>query len=178
MHPLSRRVRQAAQDFGRALAGFAARLAEPAPATLRIGYLRDAIPLLLLKQQATLELRFPASRVQWVEFGAELPLLEALAAGHLELGFAGASAPVFAQAAGREVGDVGAEPSPPRRLDEDRSVHGVFYLASAPFAARHPHALLTILDELAYVAAWSQAHGSQAARLIAAASKAGHPARS
>lgn len=109
MSPLRRRIRQAAQELGRALAVSAARLAEPAPATLRIGCSRSATHLLLLKRQAALEQRFPASRVEWLEFAAEPPLLEALAVGRLELGFAGASAPVFAQAAGCEVCYVGAE---------------------------------------------------------------------
>jgi len=51
--------------------------------------------------------------VQWVEFPAGPQLLEALAVGSLEFGLTGDSPPVFAQAAGKDLLYVGAEPSKP-----------------------------------------------------------------
>jgi sulfonate transport system substrate-binding protein len=96
-----------------ALSAFAAR-AEPAPATLRIGFQKSAVNLVILKQQGALEQRFPATRVQWIEFPAGPQLLEALAVGSLELGLTGDSPPVFAQAAGKDLRYVGAEPPKPR----------------------------------------------------------------
>lgn len=93
----------------------AAKAAPPvsAPALLRIGFQKSAVNLVILKQQGTLEQRFPNSKVQWVEFPAGPQLLEALAVGSLEFGMTGDSPPVFAQAAGKELLYVGAEPAKP-----------------------------------------------------------------
>ncbi|MBY0467913.1 MAG: ABC transporter substrate-binding protein, partial [Burkholderiaceae bacterium] len=85
----------------------------PAPALLRIGFQKSAVNLVILKQQGTLEQRFPDSKVQWVEFPAGPQLLEALAVGSLEFGMTGDSPPVFAQAAGKDLLYVGAEPAKP-----------------------------------------------------------------
>jgi sulfonate transport system substrate-binding protein len=79
------------------------------PATLRIGFQKSSVNLVLLKQQGLLEKRFPNTRVQWVEFPAGPQLLEALAVDSLDLGFTGDAPPVFAQAAGKELFYVGAE---------------------------------------------------------------------
>ena len=87
--------------------------AEPAPSLLRIGFQKSAVNLVILKQQGALEKRFPGSKVQWVEFPAGPQLLEALSVGSLEFGLTGDSPPVFAQAAGRELYYVGAEPPKP-----------------------------------------------------------------
>ena len=117
MRSLLPRVRDAARDLRRAFAALAARLAEPAPTIVRIGLHGSAISLRLLKQQAGLELRFPATRVEWLESAEEAPLIEALSAGRLELGCTGCAAPLFAQAEGRRVHYVGAELAGPcRRL--------------------------------------------------------------
>lgn len=94
------------------LAGFA-RAAESAPAQLRIGFQKAAVNLVVLKQQAALEKRFPASTVKWIEFPAGPQLLEALAVGSLEFGLTGDTPPVFAQAAGKDLRYVGAEPPKP-----------------------------------------------------------------
>ena len=80
---------------------------------LRIGYQKAAVNLVLIKQQGILEKRFPQSRVQWIEFPAGPQLLEALSAGSLEFGLTGDSPPVFAQAAGKDLFYVGAEPPKP-----------------------------------------------------------------
>ena len=85
----------------------------PAPAQLRIGFQKSAVNLVILKQQAALEKRFAGSKVQWVEFPAGPQLLEALAVGALEFGLTGDSPPVFAQAAGKDLVYVGAEPPKP-----------------------------------------------------------------
>lgn len=80
-----------------------------APRELRIGYQKAAVSLVILKQQGTLEKRFPATRVRWIEFPAGPQLLEALAVGSLDFGLTGDSPPVFAQAAGKDLLYVGAE---------------------------------------------------------------------
>lgn len=96
-----------------ALWGVGARARQAAPKDLRIGYQKAAVNLVILKQQGALEKRFPQTRVQWLEFPAGPQLLEALAVGSLEFGLTGDSPPVFAQAAGKELLYVGAEPPKP-----------------------------------------------------------------
>lgn len=101
--------------LGAAAASWAglARAAESPPAQLRIGFQKAAVNLVVLKQQAALEKRFPASTVKWIEFPAGPQLLEALAVGSLEFGLTGDTPPVFAQAAGKDLRYVGAEPPKP-----------------------------------------------------------------
>src|SRR5690606_26534811 len=53
------------------------------------------------------------TKVSWIEFPAGPQLLEALAVGALEFGLTGDSPPVFAQAAGKDLLYVGAEPPKP-----------------------------------------------------------------
>jgi sulfonate transport system substrate-binding protein len=83
------------------------------PAQLRIGFQKAAANLVIVKQQGVLEKRFPNTKVQWIEFPAGPQLLEALSVGALEFGLTGDSPPVFAQAAGKDLLYVGAEPSKP-----------------------------------------------------------------
>lgn len=80
---------------------------------LRIGYQKSAVNLVILKQQGVLEKRFPNTKVSWIEFPAGPQLLEALSVGALEFGLTGDSPPVFAQAAGKDLYYVGAEPAKP-----------------------------------------------------------------
>ena len=97
--------------------------AQPAPASadkdaeplqqLRIGYQKSAVNLVILKQQGVLEKAFPGAKVSWVEFPAGPQLLEALAVGSLEFGLTGDAPPVFAQAAGKALRYVAAEPPKP-----------------------------------------------------------------
>lgn len=96
-----------------AMWGLGARAQASDPPQLRIGYQKASINLVILKQQGALEKRFPGTRVQWIEFPAGPQLLEALAAGSLEFGLTGDSPPVFAQAAGKDLLYVGAEPPKP-----------------------------------------------------------------
>lgn len=83
------------------------------PEQLRIGYQKSAVNLVILKQQGVLEKRFSSTKVQWLEFPAGPQLLEALSVGSLEFGLTGDSPPVFAQAAGKDLFYVGAEPPKP-----------------------------------------------------------------
>lgn len=80
---------------------------------LRIGYQKSAVNLVILKQRGVLEKRFPATRITWAEFPAGPQLLEALAVGSLEFCLTGDSPPVFAQAAGKDLVYVAAEPPKP-----------------------------------------------------------------
>ena len=80
---------------------------------LRIGYQKSAVNLVILKQQAVLEKRFPGAKITWAEFPAGPQLLEALSVGSLEFGLTGDSPPVFAQAAGKDLVYVAAEPPKP-----------------------------------------------------------------
>jgi sulfonate transport system substrate-binding protein len=80
---------------------------------LRIGYQKSAVNLVILKQQGTLEKRFPNTKIIWAEFPAGPQLLEALSVGSLEFGLTGDSPPVFAQAAGKDLLYVAAEPPKP-----------------------------------------------------------------
>jgi len=80
---------------------------------LRIGYQKSAVNLVILKQQGVLEKRFPGTKITWAEFPAGPQLLEALSVGSLEFGLTGDSPPVFAQAAGKDLLYVAAEPPKP-----------------------------------------------------------------
>jgi sulfonate transport system substrate-binding protein len=84
-----------------------------APDQIRIGYQKSAVNLVILKQQGALEKRFPQTKITWLEFPAGPQLLEALSVGSLEFGLTGDSPPVFAQAAGKDLFYVGAEPAKP-----------------------------------------------------------------
>ena len=81
--------------------------------TLRIGFQKGSFNLVLLKSLGLLEARAPSAHVSWVEFPAGPQLLEALAVGSVDFGAVGDSPPVFAQAAGKDLCYVGAEPPKP-----------------------------------------------------------------
>ncbi|RQP23607.1 aliphatic sulfonate ABC transporter substrate-binding protein [Piscinibacter terrae] len=87
--------------------------AADAPKELRIGFQKGSVNLVFLKLRGTLEKRLPSTRVSWVEFPAGPQLLEALAVGSVDFGATGDSPPVFAQAAGKDLVYVGAEPPKP-----------------------------------------------------------------
>jgi sulfonate transport system substrate-binding protein len=83
-----------------------------APKTLRIGYQKIG-DLLLLKEQGTLEKRLGKDgiAVEWVQFQSGPPLLEALNAGSIDLGYTGDTPPIFAQAAGTDLVYVASTPN-------------------------------------------------------------------
>lgn len=83
------------------------------PASLRIGFQKGSLNLALLKAYGLLEQRLGGTRVQWTEFPAGPQLLEALALGSVDFGATGDAPPVFAQAAGKDIVYVGAEPPKP-----------------------------------------------------------------
>lgn len=86
-----------------------------APKTLRIGYQKYGT-LVLLKGRGDLDraLARQGVAVAWSEFPSGPPLLEALNAGAIDLGSAGETPPIFAQAASPELRYVAAEPPAPR----------------------------------------------------------------
>jgi len=87
------------------IALIAASVARPAAADpakhLRIGFQKIGL-LLVLKGQHALEQRFAAEGidVSWVEFPSGPPLVEALNAGSIDIGYVGDTPPIFAQASG------------------------------------------------------------------------------
>lgn len=83
------------------------------PQTLRIGYQKGSIALVIAKEQGLLEKRFAETKVQWIEFPAGPQMLEALNIGALDVGSTGDIPPLFAQAAGADMVYVGAEPAKP-----------------------------------------------------------------
>lgn len=83
------------------------------PSELRIGFQKGTFNLALLKLLGGLDKHLPGTRVQWVEFPAGPQLLEALALGSVDFGATGDAPPVFAQAAGKDLLYVGAEPAKP-----------------------------------------------------------------
>lgn len=79
---------------------------------VRFGYQKSTI---LLKSKGTLDKRLEAEgvKVEWSEFPAGPPLLEALNVGAIDIGPVGESPPVFAQAAGANlVYAIATNPSP------------------------------------------------------------------
>lgn len=137
---------------------------EAKPAQLRIGFQKSAVNLVVLKQQGVLEKRFAGSKVQWIEFPAGPQLLEALAVGGLEFGLTGDSPPVFAQAAGKDLLYVGAEPAKPLSsailVKPDSPIHTLADLKGRRVALQKgssSHYLLVRAVEKAKLA-WSEIH--------------------
>ncbi len=108
---LRRTLLGAAVSFAAGAAG-----AQPAPATVRIGYQKSSTLTVVLKAQGTLERRLAPLNVRpsWHEFTSGLPLLEALNLDNLDFSADVAdTVPVFAQAAGAQLTFVAQEaPSP------------------------------------------------------------------
>lgn len=93
--------------------GAHAEAAASGPKELRIGFQKGSVNLVLLKLGGSLERRLPSVRISWIEFPAGPQLLEALAVGGIDIGATGDTPPVFAQAAGKALLYVGAEPPKP-----------------------------------------------------------------
>lgn len=80
--------------------------------TFNVGYQKIGV-LVVARQQQLIEkaLAEKGVAVNWVEFQAGPPLLEALNAGAIDFGYTGDSPPIFSQAAGGNLVYVGAIPS-------------------------------------------------------------------
>jgi sulfonate transport system substrate-binding protein len=111
MRQISRRHLLAASA---AAAVFAPAIVRAAAPVLRVGYQKYG-NLLLLKASGILEgkLKPLGTRVEWKQFVSGPPLMEALAAGAIDVGSAGETPPIFAQAAGAPIVYLGAEPPAP-----------------------------------------------------------------
>jgi sulfonate transport system substrate-binding protein len=83
--------------------------------TLKVGYQKSSTSLVLLKGRGWLEKKLEplGYDVTWAEFPSGPPLLEALSAGAVNLGFTGETPPIFAQASGTPVVYVGNTPGQP-----------------------------------------------------------------
>lgn len=82
---------------------------------IRIGYQKYGT-LSILKSRGSLEQRLASQNisVQWLQFPAGPPLLEALNAGSIDFGHTGEAPPIFAQAAGAPLVYVANEPPNPK----------------------------------------------------------------
>lgn len=92
-----------------------ANRASAAARTLKIGYQKSATALVVLKGEGLLErkLRPLGFDVTWNEFPSGPPLLEALNAGAVNLGYTGETPPIFAQAGGTPIVYVANGPASP-----------------------------------------------------------------
>lgn len=107
--PVSRR--DTLMALGAGLLSACARGNAPAPVT--IGYQRSGL-LLLAKARGTVDAALVAAGrppAQWIEFPSGPPMLEAMAAGSVDIGATGESPPIFAQAAGAPIIYLAAEPN-------------------------------------------------------------------
>lgn len=108
---ISRRATLAA--FALAALTFQPAAAEEAvPKEFRIGFQKAGLPVITRQQQLIEKALAPQGvSVRWVEFPSGPPLLEALNAGAVDVGWTGDAPPIFAQAAGANLVYVAALPS-------------------------------------------------------------------
>ncbi|MBI4784342.1 MAG: sulfonate ABC transporter substrate-binding protein [Oscillatoriophycideae cyanobacterium NC_groundwater_1537_Pr4_S-0.65um_50_18] len=83
---------------------------------VHIGYQKAATILSALKTRGDLEKALASSgaSVEWTEFPAGPPMLEAMNAGSIDFGYTGEAPPIFAQAAGTPVRYVAYDPWSPK----------------------------------------------------------------
>ncbi|WP_231422897.1 aliphatic sulfonate ABC transporter substrate-binding protein [Pseudomonas sp. Leaf59] len=79
--------------------------------TLRVGYQKGSVSMVLAREHKLFEAALPGTQVQWVEFLGGPPLMEALNAGSLDIGNIGDIPPIFAQAAGIDLQYIAVEPN-------------------------------------------------------------------
>lgn len=93
-------------------AAFGLPLRAAGVSTLKIGYQKTSLPV-IAKQQGLIEaaLKDQGVAVEWVEFAAGPPLVEALNVGAIHLGWTGDAPPIFGQSAGAAIVYVAALPS-------------------------------------------------------------------
>ena len=87
--------------------------AETAPDSLRIGYQKGSVSMVLAKATSFWK-TLPTDQILRVEFPAGPQMLEALNVGSIDLGSTGDIPPIFAQAAGADLVYVGVEPPKPK----------------------------------------------------------------
>ncbi|HEY9627069.1 MAG TPA: sulfonate ABC transporter substrate-binding protein [Coleofasciculaceae cyanobacterium] len=94
----------------------AASSSPSAAVVVHIGYQKAATILSALKSRGDLEKALAASgsSVEWTEFPAGPPMLEAMNAGSIDFGYTGEAPPIFAQAAGTPVRYVAYDPWSPQ----------------------------------------------------------------
>ncbi|SHF08027.1 sulfonate transport system substrate-binding protein [Kaistia soli DSM 19436] len=94
------------------LAGGQTAFAADTLPTLKVGYQKAGLLALARRQEAFEKAFAPlGTTVTWVEFASGPPLLEALNAGAVDIGWTGDAPPIFAQAAGANLVYIGAAPS-------------------------------------------------------------------
>lgn len=95
-----------------AMGGLAMPLRAAQVSTVKIGYQKTGLPV-IAQQQKTIENALKPLKigVEWVEFSAGPPLVEALNVGAVHLGWTGDAPPIFGQAAGSAIVYVAALPS-------------------------------------------------------------------
>lgn len=80
--------------------------------TLKVGYQKTNLPVIAQQQRSIETALEPLSvRVEWVEFSAGPPLVEALNVGAIHLGWTGDAPPIFGQSAGAAIVYVAALPA-------------------------------------------------------------------
>jgi sulfonate transport system substrate-binding protein len=84
--------------------------------TLQIGFQKSSLGLLVTREQKFLEQEFPNAKIEWREFPAGPQMLEALAVGAVDFGAVGNIPPIFAQAAGKDLGYAAYEVYPSSSL--------------------------------------------------------------
>jgi sulfonate transport system substrate-binding protein len=93
------------------------RAATPsAPVTVRIGYQKIGAPFLLKERAESLNatLAKRSASVEWIEFQAGPPILEAMRGGAVDIGYVGETPPVFAQAGGVPFVYLASDPPAPK----------------------------------------------------------------
>jgi sulfonate transport system substrate-binding protein len=129
----SRLTRRAWLGAAGAAALTACRPREAAARRIRIGYQRNGV-LLLAKSRGLVAKALAPTVIEWVEFPAGPPMLEAMSAGAVDLGATGDAPPIFAQASGAPLSYAAVQPVtgdsegllvPPRsRLRDARDLRG------------------------------------------------------
>jgi sulfonate transport system substrate-binding protein len=99
------------------------------PATLRVGYQKSSVSMVLAREHHLFEEGLPGTEVEWIEFLGGPPLIEALNGGSIDIGNIGDIPPIFAQAAGIDIRYIGVEPNDGRTeailLPKDSTVQSV-----------------------------------------------------
>lgn len=88
-----------------AAAGLSALTVRAQSKEVRIGFQKGGVSLTVLKAQGDFQKRLEdlGYAVTWTEFPAGPPMLEAMNAGAVDIGYVGAPPPIFAQAAGADL---------------------------------------------------------------------------